>query len=378
MAKPEPSGPLETQTLRGKLPQKGVQINATQRIDPPHEVNGMGPDLPEIPPGMVPPRPTIEVSTDEPIAKQIQFQAGQLANHLRTRQKELDAREAELNSWIAQFESEARAAHLWIEERETDLSARDEALARQQEECCQAEREAKRRLTRLAAAEAALLRRSSIEFPPCASDAAMPCAAPQLPVDEVRTARVQAEIEQLHEELLRRQKAFDDEAADARRRMAEEHAQAMADVERRREAVQRQSEHLDRSRATLQQLRDELGRVHRETLELRLAAEELWAQLSGVAPSAAITQSLGRIRAKLADQYRAANDELAAREKQLELAREELLEHHAKLVEQKQQFDAWIAVRQEECQQQAARLVAREQQLRHKELQFTSASPCRR
>jgi septal ring factor EnvC (AmiA/AmiB activator) len=355
---------------------------------------------------MVLPAPTLELAADEPAAKQIRFQADQLAGHLRTRQKELDAREAELNSRLAQFESETRAARLWLEQHEADLSARDEVLAKREEDCRKTQREADRRLARLAKAEAALQRRSGTDTPPGESAAVSleevvrPSA--ETPVDlgidwqasrpassiadEPRLARLQAEVQALYEQLVSRQKTFDEEVAETRQRMAAEHEQAMADVQQRRDAIQRQSEHLDRSRATLQQLRDEVGRVHRETLELRLTAEELWAQLCGAAPPAVVTQSLGRIRARLTEQYRGANAELAERKQELEAIRGQLLEQHAKLVEHKQQFDAWITSRQEDCQQQAARLVAREQQLRCDELQlserlqthFAITSPCLR
>ena len=91
-----------------------------------------------------------------------------------------------------------------------------------------------------------------------------------------------------------------------------------AELEEQRRAVARRSEQLDRSRAALEQLRGELGQLHRETLEIRLATEELWVQLSGVAPPAALIQSLGGIRNKLADHYRSAQSELRARKEEIE------------------------------------------------------------
>ena len=114
--------------------------------------------------------------------------------------------------------------------------------------------------------------------------------------------------------------------------------------------------------------------MHRETLEIRLATEELWAQLSGAAPPAALTQSLGRIRAKLAEQYRQAQAETAEQKKELEAIRGELVAEHEKLVEQKRQFERWAAGCQEDCQQQASRLVAREQQLRDREIELRQQS----
>ena len=108
-------------------------------------------------------------------------------------------------------------------------------------------------------------------------------------------------------------------------------------------------------------------RIHRETLEIRLATEELWVQLSGAAPPAALVRSLGRIRTKLADQYRQAGAELAEQKKELEAIRGQLNTQHEKLVEHKRRLEQWAAGRQEECEKQAARLVAREEQLHREE-----------
>ncbi len=114
--------------------------------------------------------------------------------------------------------------------------------------------------------------------------------------------------------------------------------------------------------------------MHRETLEIRLVTEELWVQLSGAAPPAALTRSLGSIRTKLADQYRQANAELADRKKELETIRSQLLEQHEALVEQRRRFEQWVAGCQEECQQEASRLAAREQQFHHKEVELCEQS----
>ena len=151
----------------------------TTRVDAPHAASNLarGPAASEEPAPVVQPPP------DESLSEQISLQAAQLAAHLRSRQQELDHREAELNSRTARLESDARTARLWIDQHETDLvsreaelacrerdlatrfkvmakneaesatrlqelSARDERLAKQ-------EREVERRLARLATVEAA-------------------------------------------------------------------------------------------------------------------------------------------------------------------------------------------------------------------------------
>ena len=126
----------------------------------------------------------------------------------------------------------------------------------------------------------------------------------------------------------------------------------------------------------MEQFRAELGRVHRETLEIRLATEELWAELSGSAPPAALTRSLGRIRSRLADHYRMANLELHQKKEELELLRRQLSEQYEKLVRQKRNFDAWAAQCRDEVEQQAARLLARGEDLDRREADMSEYARC--
>jgi septal ring factor EnvC (AmiA/AmiB activator) len=116
--------------------------------------------------------------------------------------------------------------------------------------------------------------------------------------------------------------------------------------------------------------------MHRETLEIRLATEELWVQLAGAAPPAAMTYSLGRIRTKLADHYRLANAELQAQKNELEKIRCQLVEQHQQLVEQKSQFEQWATGRHDEIEQQAARLVAREEHLHSQQAELQDQAHC--
>jgi len=131
---------------------------------------------------------------------------------------------------------------------------------------------------------------------------------------------------------------------------------------------------LDRAQAALAQLRSELDAIHREALEVRLATGELWLQLSGTAPPAALTRSLGQVRARLAEHYRVAGIELVRQKDELDRIRVELGSQHEKLVKQRREFDLWAERRQQELDEQAARLVSREQEIEHQEAEFHDAS----
>ena len=330
------------------------------------------------------------------VTEQLRNQAAQLSTHLRARQQELDHRESLLNARIAQLDSGARSARLWFGERRKELEERGSALCKQQQEI-------QSRLKRLATAEAAgnrcrkgsdneateteeRLKRNQAELDAMAKRLDAQTAAQkeaqqsfdrrqqELDQAEALLAEARSDMENLREELIRKRQQIDEEARLQRQRMAAEQRRAQDELDKKRQSLERRGEHVDHCRAALQELRAELERMHRETLEIRLATEELWVQLSGAAPPAVLTRSLGQIRARLADHYRLAGSELDEQKEELQTIRCELAEQHEKLLQQKQQIEEWSGRRQEEIQQQAARLVAREQELEHQQSQFEESA----
>ncbi len=187
-------------------------------------------------------------------------------------------------------------------------------------------------------------------------------------------AKAHGETEGLREQLGQKRQQFDEEARAQRQLMVAEQRRAQAELDKKRRALERRTEHVDHCQAALRDVRVELGQMHRETLEIRLATEELWAQLSPAAPPAALTHSLGQIRARLAEHYRLTGSQLDERKQELQTMQGELAEQHEKLVRQKEQIEQWSARRQEEIQQQAARLVGREQELQEQQARFETAS----
>ena len=358
-----------------------------------------------------------EVPFGEQTAEQLRTQANQLASHLRTRQQELDRREAQVNARVALLERDMRAARFWLAEREAELKRRSEQLDQQQSETQErlgnfltteearaqleaqqkqaeaalqfesqkiaADREALQRLNRqlLAAVEqrrqtveahaARLLQRAKTVGPELLAqqrearraDEALRARQTQLEQAEAQLAEEQATVRQLREQLYAARRESHEQTHAERQKMAAEHRRATAELQKQREAVSRRSEHVDHCRKALEQLRAELGQMHRETLEVRLATEELWVQLSGAAPPAALIRSLGQIRTKLADHYRQANSHLYEQKTEIERLRDEMSEQYEKLVQQRSRNDQWMTAQQEETRQQASRLVAREQHL---------------
>ncbi|MCE5269208.1 MAG: hypothetical protein LLG00_15130 [Planctomycetaceae bacterium] len=363
-----------------KTPRQGIELTPTARLDPPHELAAAldPPDEASLPwleqPDVAfhPSRPG-ELPTDipdEPATEQVRLEAAQLAKYLRAQQRELDNRQAALNSQIARFESDARASRLWLDEQQAELAASTEAIAAQQRQSA----------SQSAAIETARQNIALQQQELADQNVALSQQQQKVLQQQSRLAEQEREMRQRlnrlavaesalqrREEELSARLAVAEQAASMTQRSAAEDARAQEELERRRQAVERRAEHVEQCRAALEPLRAELGRMHRETLEIRLATEELWAQLSGAAPPATLVRSLGQIRTRLARQYAQENADLAQQRQQLETIRSQLLAQHQKLAERKRQFDRWAAECQHDTQEQASRLIAREQKLRQEE-----------
>jgi chromosome segregation ATPase len=294
-------------------------------------------------------RPEINPAEPAPqdVAQLVRTQASQLAEHLRARQEELDHREAALNARAAQLDRDARVARLWLDERMAEL----------EEQAGTASGRAASEQGDAGLAAEALAQRSR-----------------RLEEAEMRLEAQQAEIERLHREATDHRQRLDDEDRQHRQRLAAEQARVLAELDEKRRAICHRSEQLDQSRSSLERLRGELGRMHRETLEIRMATEELWGQLCGAAAPAAVAQSLSRSRAQLADHYRLANADLQQHREQLERLRNELVEQHGRLVCRKQQLDQWATASRREVQEQAARLTAQAEELDGREAELRRRS----
>ncbi len=387
-----------------------VSVRET-RFDPPHEVarGDVGGD-----PGQTDHHPASQVGyvnaaaldfalteSGEGIAvevlQQFRLQAQQLAGHLEARQQELDRREAELNSHLAMHETSARNARLWfqeqqldLDEQKTDLERREQLLATQLAELSQraeGESSANRMTIDLSEQSSAVLQEGdgalhALELDRCRlelddfakqlAEAEQACDARQqkLQVREEQLERAESELIRSQIELEDARTQLEAERDKARARLEEQRRNLAKDDERQqlelkkqREALVNRSQFLERRSASLDQLRAELLRLQRETLEMRLATEELWGQMSGTVPPATVTQSLARLRAKLAEHYRLQAADVAVQRKELEELAAKVAQQHQQIGAQKRELDVWISHQQGEIESQAARLVAREEEL---------------
>lgn len=181
-------------------------------------------------------------------------------------------------------------------------------------------------------------------------------------------------LQELRRQLVEDRRKWEEELQQERQRLAAHWRREMDELEQKRAALRRRSEQVDRSRVALQQVREDLRRVHRETLEIRLASEELWVQLSETAPAAVANRLLEQLRAKIAEQYRLASAELAQQKEELLSLRTELAEAHQKVVYDRQDLQQWAARRQAELDRKAAELDSRKKQLDRQEADLLTRS----
>jgi hypothetical protein len=226
-------------------------------------------------------------------AVQLQAQAEQLAAHLKQRQEEIDSREGQLRTRLAEFEQEVREARLWLAQRDAELNDREKQLNERERELP-------------ATAKSTSTSRPAADRPPVRASA---------------------------------------EASEKHRPDLAPHASWVAESqwEDRKKALSRQSEELDRRRAALEKFRDEIATTHHEALEMRLAGEELQAQLRASLGVAAADESLKAIRERLARSYENEINRLTCRQHELEWLKCDLAAEAGKLERRYAELQDWVA-----------------------------------
>jgi hypothetical protein len=384
------------------------------RIDGPHPVVAEPPlvvdDSPADGPLLVVEQPAPELiaaivgQSPEIRQEQLELQAAQLGDHLRQRLREVDRREAHLNARAAQLEADQRASRIWLREREHEFQEREAALRRQIEDLQAARpaegsdsvgseatseqlaerqhaiglrenelRERRFEFDRQAAAlrhaqqlwqqerereEAELARergRLSAEVQRQSAERDERLAAAEEMVFE---AAQQLEREQA--EFTAERRAWDQRRAEQARELAQRTAAEQARLDDLRQRLDARTEWIDREKAGLEELRAEVLALHRQALETRLVAEQLWTQINGRLTPTEITQSTAQLRLKLAEHYRLEEQSLKQRKDELLALGERLGSQHRELSQLQGGLKDWLASRQAEIEAQAASLVQRE------------------
>jgi len=299
---------------------------------------------------------TEEEYTPPRIAEQVHEQVRQLAVRLRVQQKDLARREEQFCAQLAKFENETRTARLLTRERELELAEREQRIDKQ---ASSATAEMVNDGANKREEQALLKQKQAIEAKSAQFD-----EAEQLLKEHVE------QIERDRLQLNQQQEKFSQEMRQQRKQWAEQQRVAETKIQQEQKTLTERAAAIEKRRAALEAIQTDVTRTHRESLEMRLATEELWSQLLGKMTPAKLTQSLARIRARLTDQYRLAETTLAEQKSEIKELVQRLVDKKKDFETQRQQIERWANQQHTEIEQQAARLVAREQELDRQQSHF--------
>lgn len=352
------------------------------------------------------------------IVHRVRAQATQLARHLQERQQRIDHRESELNARAAQLEREIRQAELWftdrsgeetriaepldsttvapqaeqLEARHRELDARQaqvyadiETVSEQRAALVAEQQELERRTSELQAQEKRWatvetelrVRQAELEQrgrelqqrqdAQAVRQRQLAALAPLLEVD--RRAHAEAERALQHQ-----QQQFHKELVTTRAKLQSDRETLEADLREQHRHLRERRRAVEARAVPLERREEAVERSRRETLEIRLATEELWAELAGTLAPNSLKESLEEARARLAGHYGQAEQEFAARAEQFEKYRAELAAELAEIESQRDTLQQWVEGQQSQIEEQAALLVAREQELDRRQAEMAEAA----
>lgn len=339
--------------------------------------------------------------------EQIELQAAQLADHLRERLRAVDRREAQVNARAAQLEADLRASRISLREREHEFQEREAQLHQQisdlqdrgsptsgdeagsphddatHQELAQREqqlqfkenelRERRFEYDRQSVAlrhaqqvwqqerdrqEAELVRdrdRLAADFRRQSAERDQ-----QLLATEQQNVQHSQQLEHDRAELAADRQAWEERRAAQAQAIQEQATTQQSQQGDRRQRLDARAQWVDEQKAGLEQVRAEVLALHRQSLESRLLAEQLWSQINSRIPAAEVTHAIAQLRTKLAEHYRLEEQSLAKRKDELLEIGQRAAEAHRELVQLREGLKAWIASRQTEIESQAASLVQRE------------------
>lgn len=279
----------------------------------------------------------------------LRVQGRQLAQLLQQRQHDLDRREAQQHAQAAELENQMRAARVWLEARQQELTEREQQLASRERATAEAG-------SRLSAAEAyhASAQRELVDDLR-RREGELERGRAELERNRARLEN-QAQLQQTaHRELAERREAEHNRIVRCRQQLDQDRAasmnivrQGLAALEKRRVAVEQEAAAVERRRAELAEIArrpsPEQIRMTRASAELadRLAArdEQLTAaerlQVAAEAELAAIRRDLDHQREQLARFARSERQRLVESERK---SKAEIAAERETLTRQRQQLD---------------------------------------
>jgi hypothetical protein len=140
-------------------------------------------------------------------------------------------------------------------------------------------------------------------------------------------------------------------SSEDRQAWEQERAAHQADIRRQQDMLALHARNLEARRARLDHLRDDLEQTHRQTLEIRLVVEQLWAQLSQSFGDEATRMRIEQARSELAVSYKSLQSTLDEQRSELEAAEQRLAEQRERFRTERDEFTAWMSQHEQQLLQ---------------------------
>lgn len=150
----------------------------------------------------------------------------------------------------------------------------------------------------------------------------------------------------------------------------QQQARAVRELDEQRRRLRDEADSIEQSRTVVERMRADVAAMHREAIESRLAAEQLQAHLATAGSPAEITKQLAERRNRLADAFALERRVVSEQQAELRALAAELLEQQSSLNGEREQLNQWLRRQENDLEQQAARLIAREHELNRQQQTF--------
>lgn len=311
----------------------------------------------------------IQAEATERVREELLAIRQQHANELETQQIEQEA------SLKQQQEEFARQRDLQMQELKHERAVLENRLrfqqehlnkARQEIESAQNEfrREAQRSRSRLEEGEAVIRLRWS-------------------QLDRVRSLLEERErsVNREREMLFKSQRAFEQYTEHDREQIKferdewdRERSLQQSDLRRQQDMLALHVQNLEGRRERLDKLRAELEETHRTTLEMRMAIEEAWAQMTQAAGEDSAKQRIEAAQQQLSNHYRFLRETLTEQRRELDEMRQAFQQQKDEFHSEQQALTEWAATEERRLRDQSTTLKTKTEQLDMRESAWRSAS----
>lgn len=205
----------------------------------------------------------------------------------------------------------------------------------------------------------------------------------QSQLDRVRSLLEERErsVNREREMLLKSQRAFEQSTEHDRERMQleregwdREYNAQQADLRRQQDMLALHANNLEGRRERLDKLRAELEETHRTTLEMRMAIEEAWAQMTQACGVEVAQQRLDQAQQQLSGHYRGLRDALIEQRRELDELRQAFQTQRDEFRAEQQTLSEWAASQERSQRDREASLQTQAEQLNVRESAWRSAS----